>query len=565
MTRAPFDINEEAVRVALQISHLFGLNPVSELQVMRKQYLDGSIPTGFQRTAMVGVGGCIPFRSSELGPGRELRVRQLTLEEDSCREVSDVGHRITFRTDRLGTPLVETVTEPELLTPHDVMAGGRLLAEVARASGRVRRGAGAARQDVNVSIAGGRRVELKGVDHHRGLPLLVHNEAVRQLNLLRIRAELLHRGVTDGQLRIPAAQWSWEAPMAIDARPTLRRSDYVPVRLALEQGHMICAVRLPQFADLLGHETQPGVTFARELADRVRVIACLVDNPFMIASHVSDYGLGAADWRHLRLAAGADAADGLVVVWGPEVDVDTAIREILARAREALVGVPSETRQAFADGTTGFERILPGPERMYPDTDTPPLPIPETWVHEVEGGSIERPWQREQRYQSLGIDETAARVLSAAPWAPLFDELAPSTAPLARRLAHAFQKRLTQHRRRTKSAELPRAERLRPLIDAVAAAEIRVEALEPAFLALLQESGADPADILARFKRPVELPQLLRQLDDARAELRSDEPDAMLRWAMGRLMREALGRLAPSQVLAGARAALGLAAGEAHG
>ena len=129
---------------------------------MRKQYLDGSIPTGFQRTTMIGLGGVVPLHGSELGTDRELRIRQLTLEEDSCREVADVGHRITFRTDRLGMPLIETVTEPDLLTPHDVMVGGRLLASIARASGKVRRGTGAGRQDVNVSIAGSRRVELKG-------------------------------------------------------------------------------------------------------------------------------------------------------------------------------------------------------------------------------------------------------------------------------------------------------------------------------------------------------------------------------------------------------------------
>ena len=118
----PFPIDEEAVRISLEISRLLGLRLVSELHVMRKQYLDGSIPTGFQRTAMVGVGGVIPFRTSELGGDRELRIRQLTLEEDSCREVSDKGHRIVFCTDRLGTPLIETVTEPDLLTPRDVMA-----------------------------------------------------------------------------------------------------------------------------------------------------------------------------------------------------------------------------------------------------------------------------------------------------------------------------------------------------------------------------------------------------------------------------------------------------------
>ena len=101
----PFEMDGEAVRIAIELAELCNLNLVSELHVMRKQYLDGSIPTGFQRTAMVGLTGTIPFRVPELGVDRDLSIRQLSLEEDSCREVSDVGHRITFRTDRLGMPL----------------------------------------------------------------------------------------------------------------------------------------------------------------------------------------------------------------------------------------------------------------------------------------------------------------------------------------------------------------------------------------------------------------------------------------------------------------------------
>ncbi len=307
----PFAIDEQAVKVALEVSSLLGLNLVSELHVMRKQYLDGSIPTGFQRTAMVGIDGAIPFSSSELGADRMLRVRQLTLEEDSCREVSDEGHRITFRTDRLGTPLIETVTEPDLLTPRDAAAGGRLLAEVARASGKVRRGAGAARQDVNVSVAGGRRIEIKGVPSHRAIPLLVHTEAYRQLELLRIRDALARRGASRDALSLGDVEWAWESPL-VEVRDQ-------------RDGERTALVRLPGFEGLLSHRTQPGLDLLHEFAERVRVIACL-------------------DARAVR----ADDAAGTVSVSGPDDDVDTAVREIVLRAREAFDGVPSETRQARA-------------------------------------------------------------------------------------------------------------------------------------------------------------------------------------------------------------------------
>jgi glutamyl-tRNA(Gln) amidotransferase subunit E len=377
----PFEINEEAVKVSLEVCDLFGMDPVSELHVMRKQYLDGSIPTGFQRTAMIALGGVIPFRVAELGIDRELTIRQLSLEEDSCREVSDVGHRITFRTDRLGMPLTEVVTEPEFLTPLELQAGARLITHTTRACPRVLRGPGAARQDVNVSVAGGRRTEIKGVSNHRILPRLVHNEGFRQLNLLRIREELRRRGVDAGRMDVAEGASALEGTdLVLDATTILRRSDYAPLRDAVDAGGRVYAVRLPGFGGLLVHRTQPGVTFASEIVDRVRVIACLVGRPFMLHSDIEGYGLRAAEWKQIHNALGSSRDDSVVVVFGPERDCDTAAREVLIRAQDALVGVPSETRQAMPDGTTGFERILPGADRMYPDTDTPPMPIPDAWV-----------------------------------------------------------------------------------------------------------------------------------------------------------------------------------------
>jgi glutamyl-tRNA(Gln) amidotransferase subunit E len=544
----PFEIDDEAIKVSLEMGMLLGLNLVNELQVMRKQYLDGSIPTGFQRTAMVGTGAVIPFHESELGPDRMLRIRQLTLEEDSCREVSDVGHRITFRTDRLGTPLIETVTEPDLLTPLDVRAGGRLLADVAHATGKVRRGAGAARQDVNVSVAGGRRVELKGVPNHRVLPRLVHNEAFRQLNLLRIRAELLRRGVTHAALALGEASPAWESKLAIDARTVLRKSGYPPVRDALERGDMIGAVQLPGFGGLLVHPTQPGITFARELADRVQVIACLEARPFMISSSVSDYGLGPADWRHLRNALGAAPEDGLVVVWGPAADVDTAIREILIRAGEALDGVPSETRQPFADGTTGFERILPGAERMYPDTDTPPIRIPDAWVHQIEVRLEERPWQRADRYAALGLSAERSWRLARSPWARLFDELAGGLGgAIASQLAVALGRTLPRTQRRRPRAA-PVADRLRPIVIALASGALPAFALEPAILRVLDEPQTPSDHIVREFSSGDPQSCLDERLVDvaaARAEVRSSDPEAVLRWGMGRLLGPVRGKLDP--------------------
>jgi glutamyl-tRNA(Gln) amidotransferase subunit E len=548
----PFEIDNEAIRIAVEIAQLLNLNLVSEIHVMRKQYLDGSIPTGFQRTAMLGLGGVIPFVVPELGLDRELRIRQLSLEEDSCREVSDIGHRVTFLTDRLGTPLAETVTEPDLFTPLELQAGARLLAHVAQMTGKVRRGPGAARQDVNVSVAGGRRIEIKGVDHHRGLPRLVHVEAFRQLNLLRIRAELQRRGVTLEMLSIPDDGLPWEvSPNSVDVGATLKHCDHGGIHDALTGGEKVVSVRLPGFGGLLAKRTQPGVTFAHEFMDRVRVIACIEHQPFMIHSDLRESGLDQGQWRQLGKLLRAEKGDALVVVWGPEQDAATAVREVLFRARDALAGVPSETRQAFGDGTNGFERILPGPDRMYPDTDTPPLPIPDSIVVEIRERLPERPWAREARYERLGLDPLVAWRLAHAPWADLFDGLDPVRGDLARRLAATLEHRIPHHRRR-KGLSTPEPERVKPMVRAVASGEIRLEAMERIFDALLEQPLIPADEVLAPFRCRLgdseELEQKLREVAGRVEPLASKPPDVVWRWAMGELMPLFLGRLEPAHV-----------------
>ncbi len=545
----PFPIDDAAVAIAVEIAQVCDLNLVAELHVMRKQYLDGSIPTGFQRTAMVGLTGRIPFRVPHLGVDRELTIRQLSLEEDSCREVSDVGHRITFRTDRLGMPLTELVTEPELRTPWEMQAAGRLLARAAQATGKVRRGPGAARQDVNVSIAGGRRVEIKGVDNHRRLPRLVHIEAYRQLNLLRLRAELERRGVAAAPLVLPAKGRPWDlSPLVADVSRLFERTRHPAIRVARRHALTVCAVRLPGCGGLLAHRTQPGLNFAHELRERVRVIACPSHREFLIHSDDPHGGVTRARWREVRAALRAHADDAIVLVWADLDDAATAAREVLLRAHEATVGVPAETRQAHRDGTTGFERILPGPDRMYPDTDTPPLPIADAVIERIRVSLPETPWARMDRYVALGLPAAVAHRLSGAPWADLFDAAAPPGGTLARRLAQSLAKRVPYHRRRGRARGPETGRVLRAAVRAVDAGEIRVEALDRLVDAALTAPGTDPDPVLARFRRDGGTPELERRLDDVVARagaLVGRTPETRLRWALGEIVPLVLGQVDP--------------------
>jgi len=308
----------------------------------------------------------------------------------------------------------------------------------------------------------------------------------------------------------------------------------------------------------LNHPTQPGITFADELADRVRVIACPLHQPFMTHSRVKGEGISRALWKDLTKAIKADSEDSIVVLWAPETDAATAAREVILRAREALEGIPSETRQAHDDGTNGFERILPGPDRMYPDTDTPPLPIPDEVVLEVRSQMKEPPWARAVRYEELGLDARAAKALSVAPWADLFDEVAPEPGEVARRFAVVLEKRIPFHRRRQVGSkprspqEVPAASLLGPLVRALEGGEIRGEALAWALDEVLSDPDRSVESVLREFHPRPEDPEQLEETLVAVAQLanqgRKRTRDTILAWGMGEVMRRFFGRVDPQLV-----------------
>lgn len=401
----PFMVDPEALDIALEISMLAGLSLVDELHIARKQYLDGSIPTGFQRTAICGVHGSVPYKD------RRIEIIQLGLEEDSCREISDAGHRRTYNTDRLGMPLIELVTGPDMRTPNEVADVAQILRKMMRTTGRVRRGIGATRADTNVSVSGGTRIEIKGVPKIWLMPLLTYNEAQRQWNLLRLREELKRRGITPETFTHETA----------DITRILRRTRFTPIQNAVRQGHVVGAVKLPGWAELLRWETQDGTRFAREIADRVRVIACLTVLPNIIHSDSPGETLSGAEWKESKAALGVTGDDALVIVWGDAKDVDTAVKEIAIRAKEVTIGIPSETRQALRDGTTGFERILPGPQRMYPDTDLPPLRITPERIERLKLRMPVQYWDRIRQFHDDGLPGDAVDGLAFSPLAALYE------------------------------------------------------------------------------------------------------------------------------------------------
>jgi len=404
----PFHLNRQALDIALEIALLLNYSIVDEIHISRKQYLDGSIPTGFQRTGIVGVEGWIPYKDRKIG------LIQLGLEEDACREISDVGHQIIFKTDRLSIPLVEVVTHPDIQTPTEAGEVANFIGRLLRSTGKVRRGLGSVRQDVNVSIKGGTRIELKGISKLQYIPKAVACEARRQKALLDIRDELRVRGVTEKTFQSENK----------DVTSLFKRTKCKRFKEVLKNKGKIYGIALRLFAGVLDKPTQTGKTFLDEFAGRVRVIACLDAMPNIVSNaHFQEFGIGAKETAQLEKLFNVKQTDAFVLVWGAEDDVKTALKEIKTRSVEATVGIPSETRQVFSDGTNDFERILPGPNRMYPDTDTPPTAISEDTLAKIRAIMPEPLWESEKRLEKLGLPPPLVSSLCISGNLKIFDKI----------------------------------------------------------------------------------------------------------------------------------------------
>jgi glutamyl-tRNA(Gln) amidotransferase subunit E len=383
----PSPLNEEALGLTLEVARTFGMTPIEQVHVMRKLVIDGSNTSGFQRTALVAVGGILPNGGV---------VESICLEEEAAQRVEDS----CFSLDRLGIPLVEITTSPCLRSPEEVRDTAAYIGMVLRSTGRVKRGIGTIRQDLNVSIRDGARVEIKGVQELDLIAEVVRREVARQQGLLAIRAELRARGASVG-----------DEPVDVTDLFTATNSS------VLKKAPVVLALLLRGFGGLVGRELQPGRRLGSELSDYAK--KCGIGGIFH-TDELPAYGVTGDEVAALRSAVGAADEDCVVLVAATRQKAECAVRQVVRRARLAFEGVPEETRKMLEGGSTAYMRPLPGAARMYPETDVLPVAItPERWA------SVRAPellTDREERYAAVyDLSLATAHQLVYSERLPLFD------------------------------------------------------------------------------------------------------------------------------------------------
>ncbi|MFP4116177.1 MAG: Glu-tRNA(Gln) amidotransferase subunit GatE [Candidatus Aenigmatarchaeota archaeon] len=394
----PHEVREEALEISLQVAKMLGCEVPREIHPMRKTVIDGSNTTGFQRTMLIGLDGEMETSKGTVG------VENVCLEEESAQILDREGNTVTYGLNRLGIPLVEIGTAPEIKSPEHARETAEKIGKMLRATGRVQRGIGSIRQDVNVSIEDGARIEVKGLQELDILEKTVRLEVERQASLLEVKEELKERG----------AEVSRDVRSVEDVFEE-SSSDFAENVL---QGKRIKAFVLRKFGGLLAKEISSDKTFGKELSEYAEAhgLGGIVHTD----EDLGEYGLE-EEFEELREKLRAGDRDVVVVAAGKE-GLDNAVEAVTDRAEKALEGVPEETRDSNKDGTTVYLRPLPGEERMYPETDVPSIEVSEERLK-----SIDIPDSLEERKKRLveedGLSEHLAEEILNSRFLELFEDI----------------------------------------------------------------------------------------------------------------------------------------------
>jgi glutamyl-tRNA(Gln) amidotransferase subunit E len=459
----PHPMSPEALDVGLQFAGLIGAHPVAEVHVMRKTVIDGSNTSGFQRTAMLAWGGTLDVE------GGTVRCQTLSIEEDSARKLDDAGSVVTYTLDRLGIPLLELATDPDVLDPGHAQRTAARIGALLRATGRVKRGLGTIRQDLNVSVAVGTRVEVKGCQDLRAIPRIVEGEVRRQLWMHYVRESLkAHKAGPAG------------APQ--DVTSAFAATGAKSVKDTVAKGSKVLGLKLPGFAGLLKGATKDGPRLGRELADHAKVAAGV--KGIFHSDELPAYGITDAEVAAVRKALGCAEADAFALCVESADTARRALDAVAARAKAALDPPVGEVRAVQPDDSTRFLRPMPGAARLYPETDVPPIRIAESRWKETLAHLPPKPEERvAMLVQRHGVSKDMAQQLLADGLEGDFSEAVEAGAEpaLAGRILLQYL------------PALPNGERVLPrlgeVVEALKAGRFAKEAVEP----ILKVLAADPA------------------------------------------------------------------------
>jgi glutamyl-tRNA(Gln) amidotransferase subunit E len=382
----PHEMDKEALETALTFARMVEAEIPAEIQVMRKMVIDGSNTSGFQRTAMIGLDGKLETESGNVS------IEDIELEEESAGIHERTQEKAVYDLNRLGIPLVEVGTDASIKNPEHAREVAEKIGMLLRSTGKARRGLGTIRQDVNVSIEDGARVEIKGFQDVKNIDKLIELEVERQKNLVELGEEL-----GEGEV------------LGDNVTHVFEDTENEIVSTVLENNGAVYALKLPEMTGKMKQKISGDRYVAKELVDYARN-----QGPRGIIhtdEDISGYGLE-KEFEELADIFDKQDEDVIAIIAAEEQKAKNAAQEVKRRAEMLYTGtVPEETRSAEQDFTTSYSRPLPGAARMYPETDIPPIQVSDERVEEIDQNLPDTLVEREEKYSEEIGEELASQIV----------------------------------------------------------------------------------------------------------------------------------------------------------
>jgi glutamyl-tRNA(Gln) amidotransferase subunit E len=533
----PHPLNREALEIVLTASLMMNAKPVDEVHVMRKTVIDGSNTTGFQRTSIVALDGYIKVNE------KVVPIQATSLEEDAARKTGTEadGKIIRYRIDRLGIPLIEVTTAPVIYSPLEAQEVAFAIGRILRDTGRVMRGLGTIRQDLNVSLPNGALIEIKGVQALDLISTVVEYEVQRQLGLIKIKEELTAKGIRPQDLK----------EEIVDVTEVFKETKSKVIKKAIDKKQPVKALKLSGFAGLLGRELMPNFRLGTELSDRAKFWG-RVGGVFH-TDEMPNYGITPQEVEALRKSTNAKESDAVVFVADISENTTDALKAVVARAQEALIGVPAETRTAKDDATTHYMRPRPGAARMYPETDIPPVPITIEHIEQVQANLPESAQIKIQRLaKQQGLNEKLSKQIVESEYNLLFDAIVKSSGVSATTVAVFLTETLKSLKRDGVQVENVSDDQISSIFKQVGQGELTKDALSDVFCWVSNNEGktvGDAKDALGlRMLSTPEIENLVNQALLANKQLVDKLGKNAFGALMGQVMKEARGKANPELV-----------------
>ncbi|MGC8533231.1 MAG: Glu-tRNA(Gln) amidotransferase subunit GatE [Candidatus Parvarchaeum sp.] len=356
----PHNIDRDALSTGVNLSYALNAYLLDNLIFMRKTIVDGSNTTGFQRTAILALNGEFPFKE------KRIKIDTISIEEDSARKETENKEETTYFLDRIGIPLIEIATGIIETDENEAKEIAMQFGKFTRLF-NVKRGIGTIRQDVNLSIEGGKRVELKGFQNIREMDKVILNEAKRQENLIKIKNDF-------GYVTKEIENWHFE-----DIKGVFESTESNIIKTAVKSGKSIIGIRLQGLKGLLGTYICENKRFGSEISDYLKI---KLGYGIMHSDELPAYGISENEKNKIAERLNCGENDSFLFSICDNGYENPAMGAIKERLSSLLEDVPSEVRLVQDDNTTRFLRPMGGKDRMYVETDLPIIKIDEDILKE---------------------------------------------------------------------------------------------------------------------------------------------------------------------------------------